>query len=104
MKDSSGVIQPSYNGQIAVDDKEPVIVAADVSQNATDHAEFKPMVEQVERNLGALPDKGTADASYSSYDNLEYAEGKKLDMYMPDNFPVIRGFLRNKDLWRVKLF
>jgi transposase len=80
------VIQPSYNGQIAVDDKEPVIVAADVSQNATDHAEFKPMVEQVERNLGALPDKGNADASYSSYDNLEYAEGKKLDMYMPDNF------------------
>jgi transposase len=86
MKDSRGVIQPSYNGQIAVDDKERVIVAADVTQNATDHAEFKPMVEQVEQNLGALPDKGTADASYSSYDNLEYAEGKKLDMYMPDNF------------------
>jgi len=86
MKDSRGVIQPSHNGQIAVDDKEGVIVAADVSQNATDHAEFEPMVEQVERNLGALPDKGTADAGYSSYDNLEYAEGKRLDMYMPDNF------------------
>jgi len=86
MKDSHGVIQPSHNGQVAVDDKEGVIVAADVSQNATDHAEFKPMVEQVEQNLGALPDKGTADAGYSSYDNLEYAEGKKLDMYMPDNF------------------
>jgi transposase len=86
MKDSRGVIQPSHNGQIAVDDKEQVIVAADVSQNATDHAEFKPMVEQVERNLEALPDKGTADAGYSSYDNLEYAEGKGLDLYMPDNF------------------
>jgi len=86
MKDSRGVIQPSHNGQIAVDDKDQVIVAADVSQNATDHAEFEPMVEQVERNLGALPDKGTADAGYSSYDNLEYAEGKRLDMYMPDNF------------------
>jgi hypothetical protein len=44
------------------------------------------MVEQVERNLGALPDKGIADAGYSSYDNLEYAEGKGLDLYMPDNF------------------
>jgi len=32
-----------------------------------------------------LPDKGTVDAGYSSYDNLEYAEGKKLDMYVPDN-------------------
>lgn len=48
MKDSRGVIQPSHNGQIAVDDKDQVIVAAGVSQNATDHAEFKPMVEQVE--------------------------------------------------------
>jgi transposase len=86
MKDSRGVIQPSHNGQIAVDDKDKVIVAADVSQNATDHAEFKPMVEQVERNLGALPKEGSADAGYSSYDNLEYAEAKGLDMYMPDNF------------------
>jgi len=43
-------------------------------QNATDHAEFKPMVEQVERNLGNLPKEGSADAGYSSYDNLEYAE------------------------------
>jgi transposase len=86
MKDSSGVIQPSHNGQIAVDDKDQVIVAADVSQNATDHAEFEPMVEQVERNLGSLPREGSADAGYSSYDNLEFAERKKLDMYMPDNF------------------
>jgi len=86
MKDSRKVIQPSHNGQVAVDDKEQVIVAADVSQNATDHAEFKLMVEQVERNLGALPREGSADAGYSSYDNLEFAEEKELDMYMPDNF------------------
>jgi transposase len=71
MKDSRKVIQPSYNGQIAVDEKEQVIVAADISQNATDHAEFKPLVEQVERNLGALPKEGSANAGYSSYDNLE---------------------------------
>jgi len=79
MKDSRGVIQPSHNGQIAVDDKDQVIVAADVSQNATDHTEFEPMVEQVERNLGSLPREGSDDAGYSSFDNLEYAEGKGLD-------------------------
>ncbi len=86
MKDSRKVIQPGYNGQIAVDDKEQVIVAADVSQNATDHAEFKPLVDQVERNLGALPKEGSADAGYSSYDNLGYSEVKGLDVYIPDNF------------------
>ena len=86
MKNSKGVTQPSHNGQIAVDDKDQVIVAADVTQDATDYAELEPMVEQVERNLGSLPGEGSADAGYSSYDNLEYAEGKGLDLYMPDNF------------------
>jgi hypothetical protein len=40
----------------------------------------------VERNLGALPSEGSADAGYSSYDSLEFTEEKKLDTYMPDNF------------------
>ena len=62
MKDGRKVIQPSYNGQIAVDDKEQVIVAADVSQNAADPAEFEPLVEQVERNLGILLKESCADA------------------------------------------
>lgn len=86
MQDSRRVIQPSYNGQIAVDDKDQVIVAADISQNTTDHHEFKRMVEQVEQNLGTLPEEASADAGYSSYENLEYAEQKGLDAYMPDNF------------------
>ena len=46
MKDSRKVIWPSYNGQIAVDEKEQVIVAADVSQNATDHAEWTKVAER----------------------------------------------------------
>jgi len=86
MQDSRRMIQPSYNGQIAVDDKEQVIVAADVSQNTTDHHEFRPMVEQVEQNLESLPKETSADAGYSSYDNLEYAWQKGLDAYIPDDF------------------
>lgn len=86
MQDSQKRIRPSYNGQIAVDDKEQVIVAADVSQDTTDHHEFRPMVEQVEQNLGSLPKETSADAGYSSYENLEYAWQKGLDAYIPDDF------------------
>jgi transposase len=86
MQDSRRVIQPSYNGQIAVDEKDQVIVAAEVSQNTTDHHEFRRMVEQVEQNLGTLPEEASADAGYSSYENLEYAQQKGLDAYMPDDF------------------
>jgi len=86
MSDKKKVIEPCYNGQLAVDIKEQVIVVADVVQDATDHGELEPMVEAVEKNLGELPAEASADAGYSSYDNLEYVQEKRLDMYMQDNF------------------
>jgi transposase len=86
MQDSRKAIQPSYNGQIAVDENEQVIVAADITQETTDHHEFRRMVEVVEQNLGALPKEASADAGYSSYENLEYAQQKGLDAYIPDDF------------------
>jgi len=86
MQDSHRAIQPSYNGQIAVDEKEQVIVAADITQETTDHHELRKMVEVVEQNLGALPKEASADAGYSSYENLEYTQQKGLDAYMPDDF------------------
>jgi len=86
MKDKKKVIEPGYNGQLAVDEKEQVIVAADVVNEATDHGQLAPLIEAVEKNMGRLPEEGSADAGYSSYDNLEYVDQKDLDMYMPDNF------------------
>lgn len=85
MQNSKKVIQPSYNGQIASDSQEQVIVAAEVTQDATDHYQLKPMVEETEENLGQLPEQISADAGYSSYDNLEYIEEKETDAYIPDN-------------------
>ena len=88
MQDSHRIIQPSYNGQIAVDEKEQVIVASDITQETTDHHELIKMVEAVEQNLGALPKEASADAGYSSYENLEYTGQRGLDAYIPDDFFV----------------
>ena len=85
MQNSRKVIQPGYNGQIGVDTKEQIIVAADIIQEATDHHQLKPMLEQTEENFGKLPDEVSADAGYSSYDNFEYVEDKEIDAYIPDN-------------------
>jgi transposase len=86
MQDSRRAIHPSYNGQIAVDEKEQVIVATDITQETTDHHELRWMVEVVEQSLGALPKETSADAGYSSYENLEYTQQKGLDAYIPDDF------------------
>ena len=85
MQNSKKVIHPGYNGQIAVDAKEQIIVASDLTQDATDHYQLKPMVEEAEQNLGVLPEQISADAGYSSYDNLEYVEEKEVEAYIPDN-------------------
>jgi transposase len=94
MQDSRRAIQPSYNGQIAVDEKGQVIVAADITQETTDHHQLRRMVELVEQNLGALPKEASADAGYSSYENLQYAQQKGLDAYIPDDFFLV---LEKKD-------
>ena len=57
MQDSRRIIQPSYNGQIAVDEKEQIIVATDMTRETTDHHELIKMVEVVEQNLGLYPKK-----------------------------------------------
>jgi transposase len=85
MQNSKKVIHPGYNGQVAVDAKEQIIVASDLTQDATDHYQLEPMLEQVEQNLGVLPEQISADAGYSSYDNLEHVEEKATDAYIPDN-------------------
>jgi DDE family transposase len=72
-----------YNGQVSTDSKHKVIVAADVTDSPSDVHQLKPMIEQTEDNTGQMPKEVSADAGYSSYDNLQYL-AEKTDGYMPD--------------------
>lgn len=94
MRDGHGRIEPAYNGQIAVDSENQIIVAAAITRNEADNSELRPMMEQVKENLGSLPEQGSADAGYFSYDNLEYALGK-IDLYLPD--PLLRALSTDKE-------
>lgn len=52
-----------------------IIVSADVPQDANDERLLVPMVEQMEENLGEVPDRILADSGYFSTDNVEYVHG-----------------------------
>lgn len=54
----------AYNAQIAVDSQAQVIVAADLTQQATDREQLLPMVEGVRASAGSTPEVITADAGY----------------------------------------
>lgn len=58
-----------YNAQVAVDAASQVIVAASVTQQANDHLQFLPVLDQIRKNLGRLPVKASADSGYFSEAN-----------------------------------
>jgi transposase len=82
MKTRSGLIQ-GYNAQVMVTE-EQIIVAADVTQQASDKLQLQPMVQQTRANLAVLvprPLLGTVvtDAGYYSESNGRRMEEQYVD-------------------------
>lgn len=86
MKHKDGSKKPSYNCQVAVDDKEQIIVAVDVVDEENDLHQVEPMIENVKETLGYKPTIVLADAGYFSYDNVKFLLDEGIDAYIPDNF------------------
>lgn len=92
MKDTTtGTYLQAYNGQIAVDSKEQIIVAKRVVQAANDCEQLVPMLNEVKQNVGRMPDEATADAGYFSVAAVTHESLKRVDLYVPPNEPVPRG-------------
>ena len=81
MKSKDGFVQ-AYNAQAAVDAEAQIIVAQDVTQQATDKQQLVAMTDAVEANLGKRPVQLSADAGYCSEANLEALESRGIDAYV----------------------
>lgn len=85
----SGIVEPGYRAEVAIDKKEQIIVACDVTNKRTDYQQLIPLVEQVETNLPETSSQNsvviTADSGYSSMERLKELELKEhIDAYIPD--------------------
>lgn len=87
MKNKKGRIELSYNPQITADHDSGIIVANDVTQDCTDHAQLEQQVNSTLENVGELPEdaKMSFDNGYFSGANLRYLETNGLDGYIPDS-------------------
>ena len=85
MKFSDKTLRPAYNGEVAVDGEENVIIACHLTDEAIDHQQLQPLVEHAHTN-GIHPDNLGTDAGFFSYDNAAYLEEKGITGYIPDNF------------------
>jgi hypothetical protein len=96
MQNDKGKIIAGYRLQVAVDSKEQVIVACDVTNSQEDSSELIPMVEKVLENVGVLERffgfeveriKTLFDSGYFNFWNFVKLLGdryRKVDPYIPD--------------------
>jgi hypothetical protein len=84
LRQRGGRFELGYTGEIAVSE-DHWIVAQRVTQNAADNDSLLPMLAEVKRRGGALPEQVLADSGYFSVENLKQLERAKLDAYVPDS-------------------
>ena len=83
MKTSSEGFQQSYNAQIAVEGENQLVVAAAVTDNASDQGQLIPMVDAVAQTCGETPEQVLADAGYCNEPNLQALKERDIDGYVP---------------------
>jgi len=82
MKTTEG-IKPAFNGQLAVDEANQVIVAQDLIVAPNDQGQLAPLLLQVEQNCGEAPEAVLADGGYLNQEDLEQVERQGITPYLP---------------------
>jgi transposase len=88
MRERAGGFIQGFNAQAAVDSHSQIIVAAEVTHHQNDRAQLVPMLQQVEQNSGAKPEKVSADTDYYSPKQVWSPSLIGIDLYVkPDDPP-----------------
>lgn len=83
LRERGGRFALGYSGELAVSE-DHFIVAARVTQQATDNASLLPMIDEVERRCGERPRQVLADSGFYSGTNLEELRARGIDGYVAD--------------------
>lgn len=79
MKHGDQAIAPSYNLQVSTDATAGVIVGVGLTQRGEDSHQLDPAMEEVQKNLGRLPQQVVADGGYTNRESIEKMEERKID-------------------------
>ena len=81
MKTTDGY-QQCYNGQLVVDEEFQLIVAADLTANASDQGVLLDLIGRVEEQLQSRPEQLLGDAGYRKEDDFTALESLEIDAYI----------------------
>ena len=82
MKTSTEGFQQCYNAQVAVDGEQQIIVATQVSAQASDQGQMMGLLEEVEETFEETPRQVLADAGYCNEADLQALEARGVDGYV----------------------
>lgn len=82
MKTGSGGVEQCYNAQLAVDAEQQIIVAAAVTENASDCAQLQRLEQQAEEHTAQRARRLLADAGYKSEANFAALAQRGIDAYI----------------------
>ncbi len=80
MKQSDGGHAPSHNVQVSTDVAHGIILGVSVTQEAHDHGQLVPALEEVQRQMGRFPKQMVVDAGYTSRENILAAAERGVDL------------------------
>jgi transposase len=70
MKQGDGGFAPSHNVQLSTDAAHGIIVGVGITQAGSDQRELLPALEEIETNLGRLPEQMVADGGYTTHETV----------------------------------
>ena len=82
MKTSAEGFQQCYNAQVAVDGEHQLIVATELTSNASDQGAMVGLLDEVKDTFDAQPETVLADAGYCNERDLSELEGRGIDGYV----------------------
>ena len=82
MKTSSEGFQQCYNAQVAVDGEHQLVVATDLTANASDQGGLPALLDDVAETFGEQPETVPADAGYSNERDLADLETRRVEGYV----------------------
>ena len=82
MKTSSEGFQQCYNAQVAVDGEHQLVVATDLTANASDQGGLPALLDDVAETFGEQPETVLADAGYSNERDLADLETRRVEGYV----------------------
>ena len=67
MKMADGGFRPAYNLQFATDTESRIIVGVAATNSGTDSQQLEPMLDEIERRTGKIPEQQLVDGGYMNF-------------------------------------